>query len=693
MWVDSIIKAKIRIDSLGGTEDWNGARMIVRGDATGDTFFTVGLWAGGDEVRIEKATNLTFTQMKADHQGSPAAAPFPIEIGKTYELTVVVDHSTIYCYIDGEFVLMAQEPDFTTQPFGQVGFFTNGAAATFSDVSVAGIKGITNSPFTPSPANPLNIVSYAPAIVKDDSYHLWDAFGRYATSEDGITWSRPLGDGNVVMKSPTGNWPVGNNFGDPDALKIGDEYITSFWSHTVRRNGAFDGMGLKRSTDLENWTDEPGNPVFYMGPYGDWDENVVGDHAMIKDGDLFKMWHVGINRAERGFRNEFGYAESPDAVHWRKCRLNPVLTQGKPGTWDGGWIYAAGVIKVDDDLIGPHVYAGKPGASYHLFYTGQPSNNEWVAGVKRIGYAFSLDGIHWVKWNDPATTEPPFHDSDPVVTWSDYGQKGFLGVGAATALRVGDEVRIYHSMYDDRPDTVRPEAVIGLGFATVKIEKLRQIVEDAKKVGLLTTSPRAEIDALMDEPIPQSMWDDLQAKMVEVIQSRTAGDTAKADAAMKTITATRATFTKALEAYLAGTLTPLKTVLERLDAGKPMSEKLLWSLPADAPRTPVKAANNVPSFEINGLSTRIAGDVVLIEFQAGLDRYEVARVAWATDGEFRPGDVRDVIIGYPSGETLPTYRVPVSTKGKTITGLRITFPLNSEPDLKTLALREITTTP
>jgi len=145
MWVDSIIKAKIRIDSLGGTEDWNGARMIVRGDATGDTFFTVGLWAGGDEVRIEKATNLTFTQMKADHQGSPAAAPFPIEIGKTYELTVVVDHSTIYCYIDGEFLLMAQEPDFTAQPFGRVGFFTNGAAATFSDVSVRGIKGIAGT--------------------------------------------------------------------------------------------------------------------------------------------------------------------------------------------------------------------------------------------------------------------------------------------------------------------------------------------------------------------------------------------------------------------------------------------------------------------------------------------------------------------------------------------------------------------
>ena len=109
-----------------------------------------------------------------------------------------------------------------------------------------------------------------------------------------------------------------------------------------------------------------------MGPYGDWDEFVVGDHAMIRDGDRFKLWHVGINHGARGYRNEFGYAESKDGLHWRKCRLNPILTQGEPGTWDGGWIYAAGVVKIDDEQLGSHVYAGKPGASYHLFNAGYP---------------------------------------------------------------------------------------------------------------------------------------------------------------------------------------------------------------------------------------------------------------------------------------------------------------------------------
>ena len=693
-WVDCVIKAKLRVDSTG-PDAWNGARLIVRASDDGQVFYTVGLWAGGNEVRIEKHTgNNVFQQIKADHFGKVASAPFPVEIGKTYEFTVAVDRANIFCFIDGKFVVLAQEADFTTSPYGKIGFFTNAAKATFSDVSVKSLTGATASPFTPHPANPLNITAYAPAVVKDDKYRLWDAMGRYAESEDGITWARPAGVDAVINKSSTGNWPGGNNTGDPDVIKVGDEYWATIWCTTARRNGAFDGMGIKRSTDGINWTPEPSNPVFYMGPYGDWDEAVVGDHALIQDGGLFKMWNVGINRWQRGYRNEFGYAESKDGLHWRKCRLNPILTMGEPGTWDGGWIYAAGVVKIDDEQTGTHNYAGKPGASYHLFYTGQPSNNEFIAAVKRIGYAFSLDGVNWVKWDDTNTTEPPFHQSDPVVTWSEnYGDKGFLGVGAATAVRVGDEVRIYHSMYDDRSDTHRPEAVIGTGFATVKIEKLRQIVEDAKKKGLLKTSTRAEIDALMDEPLPQSMWDDLQEQAVAAIRARTANDKAAEAAALASMAKMRVKFTKALNAYLEGPFAPLKTLLDALDSGKSLTEKILWYLPGDTARNFKAGFQNMPQLEFTGLDIATRTEPVLIEFQATTKRYELARVAWATDGEFRPGDEREVIIGYPASEELPTYRVPITTSGKTITGLRITFPLNSEPNLKTLALREITATP
>ncbi len=686
-WLDCVIKAKVRVDTLGATAASPGVRLIVRGDETTDTFYTVGLWAGSREVRIEKSRGLAFEPLKSDHLGNLAVAPFPVELGKPYEMTVVADHATIYCYIDGNFVVLGQEEDFTTQPVGRVGFFTNAATGTFSDVSVKGRYGITSSPVTPYAGNPVNLTNYSPAVIKDDKFRMWDSLlGRYNESEDGITWTWPAGKESVVNRGNTGDWPTGNQCGDPDVLKWDGQYWITFWSTCNRRNGAFDGMGLKRSTDGIHWTPEPENPVFYMGPLGDWDEMVVGDHAMIRDGDRFKLWHVGITRGQRGYRNEFGYAESKDGIHWRKCRLNPILTQGKPGTWDGGWIYAAGVVKIDDEPSGTHVYAGKPGASYHLFYTGQPSNNEIICGVKRIGYAFSLDGVHWVKWNDPNTAEP-FQDSDPVVTWSEYGQKGFTGIGAATAMLLGDEVRIYYSMYEERLDVGRPpEGPVGTAYATVKADTLRSIVADAKAKNLLEFAGREEIDAMLDEPLPQSMWDDFQGHVLAAAQARQSGDADDEKETMAKITATRAKFTEALEQYYAGAFAPLKEIVDGLGAGRPVTETLLCSLPDE------RVGNVASPIEFNDLNIPVGKCPVMIEIEAMCDRFDVARVAWATDEGFMAEQEMQFIAGYP-GVELPTYRITIATEGKRISGLRLQFPAGATVDLKRLRIREIRIAP
>jgi len=683
-WVDCIIRAKVRVDAVGvPTAASPGARLIVRGDEGTDTFVTVGLWAGSGEVRIEKSRGLAFEPMKSDCFGTPATAPFPVRLGTTYEMAVVADHATIYCYIDGTFVVLAQEPDFSLWPVGRVGFFTNAATATFRDVSVRGLRGVTASPVTPYAGNPLNVGTYSPAVVRDDRYRMWDGLGRYAESEDGVVWTRPTGAEPVVTQGNAGDWPTGKSCGDPDVLKVDGQYWITFWSVCNRRNGSFDGMGIKRSPDGIHWTPEPANPVFYMGPYGDWDEFVVGDHAMIRDGDRFKLWHVGITRGQRGYRNEFGYAESLDGIRWRKCRLNPVLTQGRPGTWDGGWIYAAGVVKIDDEQSDTHVYAGRPGASYHFFYTGQPSNNELACGVKRIGYAFSLDGIHWVKWDDANTTEPPFQDSDPVVTWLDYGQKGFLGVGAGTALRVGDDVRLYHSLYDDRPDIERPEGVVGTAFATVKVETLRRIVADARARGLLPCARREEVEATLDEPLPPSMWDDLQGYVLAAVQAKQSGDADREKAALAQIAATRARFTKALERYYAGAFAPLKTIADRLEAGGSVSESVLWSLP------PERRGKTTGQIEFTDLDVAAAGHPVMIEIEAMCDRFDVARLAWSTGDGFKAGQEMEFIAGYP-GVGCPTHRVTIATGGQPIRALRLQLPAGATADLRQARVRALT---
>lgn len=685
-WMDCIIQARLRVDAVGATAASPGARLIVRGDAKTDTFITIGLWAGSREVHIEKVRGLAFEPMKSDGCGNIAVAPFPVELGKTYEMTVVVEHATIYCYIDGAFVVLGQEQDFTVQPVGGIGFFTNAATATFRDVSVIPLNTTATSPAVPYAGNPVNLTNYSPAVIRDDKFRMWDSLlGRYAESEDGVTWTWPAGKESVVNQGNTGDWPTGNQCGDPDVLKVDGQYWITFWSTCNRRNGAFDGMGLKRSPDGVHWTPEPANPVFYMGPNGDWDEMVVGDHAMIKDGDRFKLWHVGITRGQRGYRNEFGYAESKDCIHWCKCRLNPVLTQGRPGTWDGGWIYAAGIVKIDDEPSETHVYAGKPGASYHLFYTGQPSNNEVIPGVKRIGYAFSLDGVNWVKWNDPNTAEP-FQDSDPIVTWTEYGKTGFTGVGAATAMLLGDEVRLYYSMYEERSDVPRPpEGVVGTAFATVKVEALRRIVDEAKAKGLLPCASREEIDAVLDEPLPQSMWDDLQGQALAAVQARQSQDAEAEKSALAAIADTRAKFTKALQRYYETAFAPVRRLVDQLESGAVLSEKVLWTLPVE------RAGANPAQVEFTNLNLP-GTSFVMIEIEAKCTRFEVARAAWATGDGYKGGQEAEFVAGYP-GVEWPIYRITIEPKGQPIKSLRLTFPGGSEVDLRQVRVRGIVTAP
>jgi len=690
-WMDCLIKAHVRIDMADHSVASSGVRLIIRGNETTDTFYTVGFWVGSNEVRIEKSNQLTFETMQAGYSSTTTSAVthFPLELSRTYSLVVMVDHATIYCWIDGNFVLLAQEPDFTFRPIGRFGFMTDAATATFSEVSVNGLRGVPSSLFVPYAGNPLNVTNYAPAMLKDDKYRMWDGYnselpngaGRYAESEDGIIWNRPLGMESVVMKSHSGDWPEGNACGDPDVIKINGEYWITFWSTCKRRNGFFDGIGIKRSRDGIHWTPEPANPVFFMGPIGDWDELVVGDHAMIKDGDLFKMWHVGITSPQRGYRNEFGYAESKDGIHWRKCRLNPILTQGKPGSWDAGWVYAAGIVKIDDQQFDTHVYEGKSGASYHLFYTGQPTNNECICGVKRIGYAFSLDGIHWVKWKNPVTTEPPFQDSAPALNWPQYGQIGYLGIGAATAILVDDEVRLYYSMYDERKDIVRPEGVAGMGLATVKVDTLRKIVADAKAQGLLQCASRQEIEAVLDDPLPQSMWDDLQGYVLKAVQAKKSGDPDGEKSALDAIAATRAKFTKTLERYYTGTFAPLKTIVDRLEAGGPVSAKVRWSL------TEKQTEITNSQIEFTDLNIDVGNNPLMIEIEAECDRFQLALIQWALNQGFQAGQDMEFSVGYPGESSI--YRITIDTCGQPLRALRLKFPAGANVNLKQIRIHEI----
>jgi hypothetical protein len=98
-----------------------------------------------------------------------------------------------------------------------------------------------------------------------------------------------------------------------------------------------------------------------------------------------------------------------------------LLDAGPGGAWDSYAVAAGSVQRV--------------GGEYLLWYEGEPPGSS-IRGD--IGLAASPDGLAWTKFDDPATVDPPFAESDPVIA------TGICGPGTAVAVeqpqveRVGD---------------------------------------------------------------------------------------------------------------------------------------------------------------------------------------------------------------------------------------------------------------
>ncbi|RME00450.1 MAG: T9SS C-terminal target domain-containing protein [Calditrichaeota bacterium] len=221
-----------------------------------------------------------------------------------------------------------------------------------------------------------------------------------------------------------------------------------------------------------NWTRVTSGPVLTVGPEGSWDEGIAFICAVIKDGDTLKMWYTGSHSGYTGpDPMHIGYAWSLDGIHWTKYEGNPVLSP-RPGMFDGGGLAAPIVIKDGDTLrmwyaaiaegeppkippprggyawsidgihwqrlSEPVLVAGpkgswddvicNPGAvikenglfkMYYLggtYVPGYPQH--WPFVGFQVGLATSTDGIHWTKYNDPATGgegQSLYNYSDPII--------------------------------------------------------------------------------------------------------------------------------------------------------------------------------------------------------------------------------------------------------------------------------------
>jgi predicted GH43/DUF377 family glycosyl hydrolase len=262
-----------------------------------------------------------------------------------------------------------------------------------------------------------------PSVVK-----FGGAFLNLYSSFDGKTWHTAL------ATSPDGeHWQKAGRVLSPEGWE--GSYIAANGSALVARSeilywyqaGDPVRIGLARSADGRAWRKHPA-AVLEPGPRGSFDERGVADPYVIRAGEWFVMFYLGVDRAGR---QQLGMARSTDGVRWEKLRTNPILEIGTAGAFDENGLGEPAVWSSDD--------------KYWMLYTGRDR-----AERRRIGLAKSADGVNWSRelgfapiagdqpWNREVMCDPSVEVTpDGVRVWFGGGNvahpaeriNGMIGVG------------------------------------------------------------------------------------------------------------------------------------------------------------------------------------------------------------------------------------------------------------------------
>ncbi|HET9589380.1 MAG TPA: hypothetical protein VFO91_11395, partial [Anaerolineales bacterium] len=210
-------------------------------------------------------------------------------------------------------------------------------------------------------------------------------------------------EGNpVLQRSNNPRWD--NQFIDPGGMVYHDGMFHMFFNG-INGFPAPVGVGYATSTDGYHWTRQTNEPVLSATALRDTNfpgSNLFVTSALVEPDGTWILYFYTLSGNSFIGPGEIGRARAPAATGPWTIDPDPVLNPGPGGAWD------------DIQVSGPNVL--KTGDGYLRYYDALGSGR-----TSMIGMATSSDGVQWTKYNDPATDDPAFAESDPVLTVSDDG--------------------------------------------------------------------------------------------------------------------------------------------------------------------------------------------------------------------------------------------------------------------------------
>ena len=199
--------------------------------------------------------------------------------------------------------------------------------------------------------------------------------------------------------------------------------------------------------DDNGWDKYSENPVLsksneIFGDRVDWDYFCAADCSVLKDGDTYKMWYTGSGQIDDDYeiKVRIGYAYSSDGINWTKYEHNPVLGPTLGG-WDYGGIETVSVLL---DIEAPET------ERYKMWYGGVFNET----GLYKFGYAYSSDGIHWMKYEGN-----PILEAGPADSWESGSPEG------PTVIKDDGIFKMWYGAVDTEPNGQETDYRSNIGYA------------------------------------------------------------------------------------------------------------------------------------------------------------------------------------------------------------------------------------